>query len=237
MVTAVVATVILALVLTFRTQLASLVTQPAAVLLGSVPKVEQVLPRAILASRLMAAEDELARTRYQALLYQSLAEENAELKKLVALADTGTISAGEVVGRPPQTHYDTLLVRLGPDALVAVGDRAIVWGIPVGTVTSLTATTALVSLYSMPGATVDARAGTPTAIVVMTGQGGGAFTFDIPSEVALLPGDIVEAAAGAYPLAVVARVVVSPDSTSATVYAHAPINTHDVRFVEFEHPQ
>lgn len=203
---------------------------------ASAPRSEtyQALPKDVLAARLASAEEELARIRYQALLYTLTVEENERLSELLAFPEERAYASGRVIARPPRTHYDTLLVSIRDGSGVAVGDRVLVSGALVGTVSAVSQKVATVTLASAPGSAIDARVGEPSAIVVLRGEGGGAFSFEIPKDVALEAGDLIEAAAfGRHVVAVVASVEREPERTSAQVLAHAPFSFSDVRIVEF----
>lgn len=195
----------------------------------------RALPARSLASRLADAEEELVRIRYQALLYAGLAEENERLERLLALTTSRTVATARVIARPPQSQYDTLLVALPQGHVVMEGDRVLFEGALIGTVVTVAPSAAQVSLFSSPGGTIDARVGEPSGIVTLKGLGGGAFTFDIPSDVAVHSGDtVVGAQNDTEIIAVVESVASDPDRTSHTVYARAPVSFSDIRFVSIE---
>jgi cell shape-determining protein MreC len=174
---------------------------------------------------------------YQAVLYQQVSKENARLTDLLTLPQDRVVATGRVVARPPRTLYDTLLVAVDPHAGVVAGDEARFNGVPMGTVSSVSGESATVILYSAPGATFEVKAGTPSAIVVMKGLGGGSFLFEIPTAVSIAPGDLVESSAGSGTVAVVRSVRTTEGSASASVYAGSPVSPPDLDYVEFFHPR
>ena len=195
-----------------------------------------LLPKSVLASRLADAEAELERIRYQGALYMFIAEEDAALKASLGVPSEEVAARGRVIARPPRTSYDTLLVTVSPDADVVVGDYAYAGGTLVGDVVSRNQNTALVSLFSSPGRTFDGRIGTPDAIVVVHGQGGGAFTFELSKEVVVAVGDPVMSAHGEQALvARVAAVIDEPERTTFTVHAASPVGVSDMDVIEFVH--
>jgi cell shape-determining protein MreC len=195
----------------------------------------QALPKSVLASRLAHAEEELSRTKYQALLYTLEVERNKQILDSFNLSEREVIARGEVIARPPRTHYDTLLVSLVPNTGVSVGDRVYASGILIGDVAELRQGGVLVSLFSTPGRTLDVRIGTPSAIVVMHGLGGGSFVFEIPKNVEIGEGDMILAGHGQEALiARVQYIVDEPEKTTVRVYAASPISMPDTTFVEFE---
>lgn len=180
--------------------------------------------------------EESDRTKYQAVLYEIVSEENARLSALLSLPQDGVAATGRVVARPPRTLYDTLLVAIDPGAGIRMGDHALFEGILLGTVTSVSGGSATVSLHSSSGATTEAKTGTPSAIVVLTGLGGGAFTFEVPSAVSLNAGDRVMDALGMRQIAWVRSVEIADGRDNRAVYAYAPVSLSDLDFVRFMHP-
>lgn len=192
------------------------------------------LPKSVLASRLLDAEEELARIRYQALLYSFAVEEEESLRASLGLPNSNVYARGDVISRPPRTHYDTFVVSYDTSKMLEVGDMAFFEGILIGSVSELGHGLATVSLLSSPGTSFDVRGGDPSAIVVMHGLGGGSYYFDIPKEVSLHEGDsITTANAEGHVIAIVSSIVDAPELTTKRVYAHSPINTNDVRVIEF----
>ena len=191
------------------------------------------VPRAVLASRLSDAEEELSRVRYQGLLYALEVEKNKELESVLGLREGEVTGRGRVFARPPHTHYDTLLVSLASDSTVAIGDLVYTSGILVGQVSSIDAQIARVSLYSSPGTTLDARVGDPSAIVVMRGLGSGSFFLEVPKEVSIEVGDAILLSQSDVLVAVVQKIINEPEQTTFRVHAASPVSSTDMRIVEF----
>lgn len=197
----------------------------------------QLLPKATLASRLQNAEEELTHIRYQAALTDVFIKENARLLHELSLRADDESGMGRVVGAPPKTHYDTLLVELADGHAVLPGDFALFAGVLVGEAVKVSESAALVRLFSSPGTAIDVSVGTPEAIVVAQGFGGGAFVFDVPRGVAVASGDsVVSATYGGRIVARVRNVVIDPDRTTTRVYANTAAALPDMRFVHFIHP-
>lgn len=192
------------------------------------------MPQKVLASRLYDAEQELSRIRAHAVLYADVAREVERLEDLLGFAPAEAVATGRVVARPPQTSYDSMLVSLPLGHQVVVGDRAVFEGILLGEVEKISSETVLVSLYSSPHSQIEVRVGDPSVFSVMSGVGGGSFTFEVPSGVDVTPGDTVLASFDeTMPVAVVSGVVSRPDSTVQTVYARTPVSFADTRYLSF----
>lgn len=196
------------------------------------------LPKSVLASRLLDAEEEISKIKYQSLLYTLNLEELNELKNSLGLPESEVFLRANIISRPPRTNYDTILVSYKEKGDLEVGDLAFVSGVFIGSVAEVNNSTAIVSMLSSPGNTLDIRAGDPSAIVVGRGLGGGAFSFDIPKEVLLSVGDVVSTGSGdSYVVAVVSSVIKTAEHTTARVYANTPININNARVIEFKKQQ
>ena len=194
------------------------------------------LPKRVLASRLADAEVELGRVRYQALLYAEVAEENTRLTELLELSQGEVVAIGRVIARPPRTHYDTLLISLQEGHGAREGDRVVFEGMLLGKIVETSPRGALVSLFSSATSVIDARLNVePTGIVTLKGQGGGAFVFEVPSNILIEAGNIlVSAQHDTDVLAIVTSVSADPDRTVKTVFARAPVSFSELRFVTIE---
>lgn len=229
-----VAALLIAGAVILRGPLFSFLSAIPAALTATTPDEYAGVPRSVLASRLSDREQELARTRYQSLLFGALAEEHKRLSELLELPEEERVATGRVIARPPQTHYDTLLVALKEGHGVRKGDFASFERVLLGVVEEVGERTALLTLYSSGGASTDARAGEPSGIVVLRGLGGGAFVFEVPQPVLVERGDVLAPAYDStYALAVVEGVVSDPNTTLKTVYARLPSTLSDIRYVTF----
>lgn len=205
------------------------------VLLSVTPTPEEeyrALSKEVLAARVVDLERELAHVRFQAVLYQGLTEEIQRLEELLLLPQDAVVAHGRVLARPPQTHYDSLVLELAADHRVSLGDLVFFEQALLGAVSEVTERSARVALLSRPSARTDARVGDPSGIVILEGLGGGAFTFDVPSDVSVEQGDAVVSASDDRALiAVVVRVIEDPDKTVSTVHARLPVSLAEVRYV------
>lgn len=190
------------------------------------------LSRVELEERLKNAEKELEQTKYQSVLYALLAEENKSLRAVATLESiTNTVSA-RVLSRPPRTHYDTLLVGAGSAMGVSVHDTAVFNGVLLGKVISVTTSSATVELFSTPKSERDVILGTPSAVAVARGLGGGSFQVLIPQEVVVGLGEYVRAAADdTLILGVVVAVSGSATEASKTVHVATPVSMSELDFV------
>lgn len=191
-------------------------------------------PRSLLIERLHTTESELIRHRYMAVVYQPLAEENARLKKEHTMRPLAAYGTARIVARPPRTHYDTLLIAAGEGDGVRVGDTATVFGIAVGVVTDISRASAIVALYSSPGASMDVALGDPRSIVVLHGVGGGSFESSLPGGIAIALGDTATDSAGMV-IATVASIELRQTDTTKVLRLVSPIDFSKSDMVSLVH--
>lgn len=122
-----------------------------------------------------------------------------------------------VVGRPPQSPYDTLVIDTGRSDGVHL--EAGVWwppGVYLGEVVELDQHSSVVELLSSPGVEHSARAaGLP---LTTTGRGGDAFYGEVPAENPLLVGTTVFSDEYELPIGVVAATENLPTTNLQAVY-------------------
>lgn len=190
------------------------------------------LSKEALAARLKDAERELSHIRYQATLFTLLTEENAHLRDA---AGAGVLPGGRVarvVGRPPQTHYDSLLIDAGSRDGLLPDDLAVFEGIALGRVASVGERSATIELFSSPGSERDVLVGSPVAVSIARGVGGGSFRLSVPREVSVQVGDVIRLPASeSLALGVVTDVSFEPTDISQTVLFATPVSFSELDFI------
>ncbi len=205
------------------------------------PRAQSVIPeyalysRTTLEERLKDSESNRLRTEYQALLYGRSMQRIDELEKALALRPLEAYASARVIARPPRTHFDSLIIDLGSDEGVVAGDTVTVFGVMVGSVSSVSNDTAVVQLTSSPGSTRDFELGEPKAVVVAEGKGGGSFEALVPRDVVLALGDVVTDIESGYPGAVVRGVASSTSDVTNTLYLSLPVALIDISIVSLVH--
>ena len=190
------------------------------------------LSRDVLVQRLKDSESTLSRVRYQALLYGLLSDENAKLRQAAKFVGTTASVTARVVTRPPQTHYDTLLIDAGTSAGIQENNLVVFEGVLLGKIVSPTSQSATVQLFSSPGSERDVIVGNPSTVAIARGLGGGAFELAVPQGVKVLPGDAVRVSAtNPMLLAVVTSVSSEAKDASQTVRCASPVSFADLDFI------
>ena len=196
------------------------------------------LSKDALIARVTADETELSHIKYQTVLYGLLSDENTKLLEMLHATPPVSGVTARVLSRPPQTLYDTILIDQGTGAGVAGGDTVEYQGIALGKIVSAGKTSALAQLFSSPGSEEDVLVGTPGAIAIAEGLGGGAFQLSVPQDVSASQGDLVRLEGGEpLLLGTVVSVSSDPSDSSQTVSVRSPVSFADLDFVEVVPPR
>lgn len=194
-----------------------------------------LVPHDVLASELRATKDQLNQVRYQSVLYEALETKYRALLKESGMRPSDAYLTARVAAVPPHTVYDTILITAGSADGVLIGDRVTTEDILVGSVTTVGAHSAVVTLTSSPGSTHDFKLGDPASIVVGKGLGGGAFETTVPGTVVLAVGDSVTDSASGYVVALVASVDKQITDTAAHVRLRSPIAVSALTVISLTH--
>ncbi len=170
-----------------------------------------------------------------------LLQENINLKSRLGRVPAGETSMlAAVLLRPPASPYDTLMLDVGLQSGISVGDLVFAGGaVVVGRITEVHRGTSRATLYSAPGEAHDALvyAAGGSVPVIMEGQGGGSFKGQLPQGVEVRRGDpILFSSLMPILAARISAVEVSPGETFQTVYMQLPVNPLSLRFVEVRKP-
>jgi cell shape-determining protein MreC len=139
-----------------------------------------------------------------------------------------------VLASPPLSPYDTFIVSSGSAQGVERGAQVYAaGGIPIGTVTEVTSTTAIVQLLSTPGVTTNGWAGTARVPVEVMGVGAGSYTATLPAAASVSVGDSVYAPGpGAVPFGTVTKIDADPSSPTVVLHIQSLVNMFSITWVE-----
>lgn len=172
-----------------------------------------------------------------AALATRIAVLEARTQDLATLLGTRTEAQGgvlaSVLARPPVSPYDVLVVDQGIDAGVVVGAQAHgPGGVPLGTVESVTNTSARILLYSAPNKETEAWVGEARIPITLVGHGSGTFDAIVAREAGIAVGDMVYVAGeGALPIGTIVAVDVDPSSPRTPVRIRPMANPFSVMWV------
>lgn len=196
---------------------------------------------------------ELDEVTTQADMSGFIAEENAELKKLLGRDPQATSSAtstksirplhtssslngsilAAVLTRPPSIFYDGLIIDLGHDHGVSTTSLVYAPGnILIGRVVDVLDTVSRVKLFSSPDEKYDVLIGPKRVPAVAIGRGGGHYEAQVSREAGIREGDFVASpgfADGSF--GVVATVASDPTQPFQTVLFAPAVNIYELRWV------
>lgn len=179
---------------------------------------------------------EIASRDAGALLLDGLKRENEELKSLLGRARSGRDVVGLILSRPPLSLYDSLVIDVGAGDGIMEGDKVYAQGsVLVGDVAEVFGSTARVSLFSTPARVVSVLFGSSTVQAQATGKGGGNFEARLPVGVEVEVGDAITFPhLRSHIFGVIESVALDSTGSLQTILFKAPINMHELRFVEVE---
>jgi cell shape-determining protein MreC len=184
--------------------------------------------KTVLEQKLFLAGDMLA-------LNQILQTENENLKDLLGRKETEqkTILATILV-KPPRTLYDTLIIDVGANDNVKVGDKVMAnANIYIGEVSEVMPSSAKVSLYSTPGRKLSVVISASSVTAEAVGIGGANFNLKLPREVEIKEGDIITIPSiTTNVFGIVEKVSFKDTDSFQTVLFKSPVNISELNFVE-----
>ena len=183
----------------------------------------------------LVIEQKLFLTGNLLALNETLQKENETLKDLLGRKEIKqkTILASVLV-KPPQTPYDSLLVDIGEDQGLEVGDKVIAnANIFIGEVSEVLPHSAKVTLYSSPGRKLSVVLGLSQVSVEAVGIGGGNFHILLPREVEVKEGDVIIIPAITNNVfGIVEKINFKDTDSFQTVLFKSPVNISELSFVE-----
>lgn len=144
-----------------------------------------------LLTQVRSLEEEIMAQKGMDTTLALLTEENKELRALLSATSSPRIVSG-VISRPPYTPYDTILIDRG--SRDGITENAPVYhsgGIAIGYVRSVFPGSALVTLFSSPGAESTVYVFGPNLFTTAYGEGGGVIRISVPQGVTIEQGDTI----------------------------------------------
>jgi len=179
-----------------------------------------------LASRVNALEIQL-------LSKHAIAEENNDLKELLGRSVSSRGILGVVISKPNRSPYDTLLLDIGGEVGVAVGDKVFAHEeVAIGRIEAVYADMSRVKLFSSPGEEIEVMIGSEHVGAIAHGRGGGNFEVSLPRGVDVAEGDVISVPSiSSEVLGVVEKIRAEPSDSFQTILFKNPVNMNELRFV------
>lgn len=167
--------------------------------------------------------------------YQSLANENQNLKELLGrLGENHHYILGTILAKPNITLFDTLVLDIGEDKGVSVGDLVFAYGnIPLGKVSEVYAKTSKVTLFTNPGEKTNAVISSTNTYIDLIGRGGGNFEIILPRDFTLAEGEnVLLPDLNNYLIAKVVSVISDARDSYQKALLISPVNIQELKFVQ-----
>lgn len=176
---------------------------------------------------------DLSASQTSVLDRNQLYEENLALKERLGRVAQPNAAFAAVILRPPEVPYDTLLIDIGEDADIEVGDRVAGHGaLLIGKITEVNAHSARVTLFSSPNEKYNGflRGNVPVEVV---GLGGGSLMMQVPYDAKAKVGDLVTLPSIESNISsVVEHIEPGQGDSAVTAYLRLPVNQLELRFVD-----
>ncbi|MCX6754374.1 MAG: hypothetical protein NTU81_00905 [Candidatus Nomurabacteria bacterium] len=179
--------------------------------------------------------EEISWTKLSMVDYQILKNENNQLKELLGrVPATHNFILGNILSKPNNSPYDTLIIDIGSSLNIKEGDQVYASGnIPIGTISKVYDKTSLVSLYTNPGFKTEGFMDITNASVELTGRGGGNFEMIIPIDLSAPKGTLVYLpGSSSLVVAVIDEVLSKPSDPFKKVILSSPVNVQNIKWIQ-----
>ncbi len=163
----------------------------------------------------------------------TLEAENTALK--AELGREGSIKGtlARVIVPPNRSLYDTIVLDVGENEGVEVGQSVFAFGsIALGTISQVDKNSSTVLLFSASGReTVGTTAGSDIAVTLI-GRGSGEYEVRMPRDIVFEQGAVISAQSlGVHPLATIQKIITDPRDPFQRLLAKAPVNLQTMKWV------
>lgn len=167
--------------------------------------------------------------------YEAVLAENIRLREILGRTqETENLVVSDILSKPPQSPYDTLLIDTGTREGIAEGDLVLALGfLPIGRVAAVYPFSAKVILFSSPGQETEVSVSAQNIFLQAVGRGGGNFEAIVPREMELAPGtEAILPGTSTGLVATVATTISDPRDAFKKVLLVAPVNIQELKFVQ-----
>ena len=167
--------------------------------------------------------------------YDSVVRENTELKEILERKKVETpMILASILAKPNQSPYDTLLIDIGKDKGMQVGQTVFAFGsIPIGRIAEVYINTSKVILFSNSGEKTQVVISGPNIFAELVGRGGNNFEMILPRDMTLLKDDqVVLPGIDPYVVATVQTIISDQREAFQKALLASPVNIQSLKFVE-----
>ena len=174
-------------------------------------------------NQIIKSENELLKSKVAVL------EEELDLKKYKESSVSGI--PAEVLTRSNTNPFGKIIVSVGEEEGVLLGEEVFAGYSPIGKVTFVDKSLSEITLFTSPASVFEAKLedGTP---IELEGKGNNGFLIEAGRAVTAYPGmKIFKASDELYPIAEVVHISFDPRDPTQTIYAKPIVNIESLRFV------
>lgn len=167
--------------------------------------------------------------------YLAVKEENNKLKEILNRKNEKTsMILSNILSKPNQSLYDTLIIDVGIDKGIEMGDTVFALGnIPIGHISEVYQNSSKVILFSNAGEKIQVVIIDENIFMEMTGRGGGNFEMIIPRDLIMEKGkQVIMPGNNSYVLALVESIISDPRDPFTKVLLISPVNIQQLKFVQ-----
>lgn len=140
----------------------------------------------------VSLKKELDDARVALISLDNYKTENASLKKDLGREVSGQRILAVVLKKPGSTSYDSLIIDVGQNKSVKIGDLVMFEDFVIGEIKEVYSDYSKVELSSSPNKSYNVRVGSTGVDVTAVGRGGGNFLIKLPKEVDVKKGDVIK---------------------------------------------
>lgn len=182
-----------------------------------------------------ALKEQLREAEAKVLDHDRLLAENTELKTLLG---RGGIKEKKILAvilaKPNQSPYDTLILDIGTDNGVNIGNAVLAYGnIVVGEIREVFPKSSRAVLFSSPGEEYQGTLSVNNISLKLTGRGGGNFASELPRGVSVGKGmQIFSVGLSPHILGIVDSIFTDPRNPFQSILVRSPVNIAELKWVE-----
>lgn len=189
---------------------------------------------------------ELDKSKAMMTNYDSILAENMNFKEILGRKDETRPNGSSgretvmilsaILSKPNQSLYDTLIIDIGINQGLQIGDIVFALGnVPIGRISNTYANSSKVILFSNSGETTQVVVGEKNIFMELKGRGGGNFEMIIPRDFTLQKGDqVVLPGIFPYVVGIVETIISDPRDPFIKALLTSPVNIQELKFVEVE---
>lgn len=192
-----------------------------------------MLPKKLLVAKITELQTTLHAYETEHVLFETIMQENAQLKAELGRADHPKGVLAHVTTLPNRSLYDTFIIDAGTNNHISIGQTVYAFdSIALGTITDVAENYATVTLFSAAQREISGTVGVSTVSVTLSGRGGGEYEVRLPRDLPFAIGDVVMyQSVHTAVLAQIERIVTDPRDPFQRLIAKTPLNLQTLKWV------